>query len=252
MTKRLALAAMALALCMGAGAAPAEPTLDEDFGLKVRAYLLAHPEIILEVFDLLEAQQAQAERAESGARIAQFSEQLFGRDELGPGDGYFGNPDGAVRVVQFFDYQCSYCKANVPELSSALSSRDDVVVFLKELPILGPESEKASRIALAVRLLYGNSAYLAFHDSLMVHRGPLSDAAISGIIEASGLDYAAVSAKATGAEIEAIIDANKALAADLSINGTPAFVFQDAVVAGLMGADQLTEAFDRNAQASGK
>lgn len=237
---------VALAIAGGGTAAAAqEAQYTKEFGESVRAYLLDNPNVVLEVFTLLE-QQKRAEKAQAAsASISQYSSQLFASD-----DARKGSPDAPIVVVEFFDYSCGYCKAALPELTQAMAGRDDVTVVMKEFPILGAASEKASRLALAVRAEHGDEAYLGFHNALLSQKGQLNDATLSMLVGAAGYDFTALAARSVEADISATIAENKRLAQSLSINGTPAFVFEDELVGGMMTADRLTAKFDMLAQSA--
>ncbi|WP_441869484.1 DsbA family protein [Phaeovulum sp. W22_SRMD_FR3] len=235
------------AACVGIGSAAAAepPSYSPEFGESVRAYLLDNPKVVLEVFTLLEQQERAAKAEAASVTIAEYGDQLFRSD-----DARKGAADAKIVVVEFFDYQCGYCKAALPELTRAMAGRDDVAVVLKEFPILGPASERASRLALAVRAVHGDEAYLGFHNALLSQKGQLNDATLSMLVGAAGYDFDALSVRSGGADISASIASNKRLAQGLAINGTPAFVFEDEVVGGMMGQERMMAAFDRVASSS--
>ncbi|PTE19395.1 disulfide bond formation protein DsbA [Cereibacter changlensis JA139] len=241
---RTAIAALALAAAFSTPGSAGEPAYTPEFGASVRAYLLDNPEVVLEVFRLLEGQERAKKTQAASASIAKVADQLFQSD-----DARKGRADAPVIAVEFFDYQCGYCKAALPELAQAMEGRDDVAVVLKEFPILGPASKRASRIALAVRALHGDDAYLGFHNALLLQKGELNDATLSMLAEAAGFDFDALSVRSNEADISATIAANWRLAQTLSINGTPAFVFEDELVGGMMNAERLTQKFDLLAKA---
>ena len=227
----------------GATAQAEVPAYTPEFGESVRAYLLAHPEVVLDVFTILEQQERAAKAQQATVTITEYADQLFQSE-----DARKGADDGDVVVVEFFDYQCGYCKAALPELMQAMDGRTDVTVVLKEFPILGPASDRASRLALAVRKLHGDDAYLGFHNALLSQKGQLNDATLAMLVGAAGYDFDALSSRSTEADISATIASNKRLAQALNINGTPAFVFEDEVVGGMMTQDRMVATFDRVAR----
>ncbi|MCL4068171.1 DsbA family protein [Pseudomonas sp. GX19020] len=240
-------AVLAVGLAFG-GMAAAEGVGEQDlrvdyspeFGAGVRAYLLDNPEVVLEVFTILEQQETAKKGQAQIVLIAEHAEQLFAG-----GDAAKGNPSAPIRVVEFFDYSCGYCKAALAEVTTALEGRDDVALILKEFPILGQASENAARLAMAVRAEHGDAAYVAFHNALLGQKGALNDATLATLAGAAGYDFDALMQRGRGADIRATIAANKRLAQALSINGTPAFVFEDELVGGMMQADRLIASFDR-------
>jgi protein-disulfide isomerase len=112
---------------------------------------------------------------------------------------------------------------------------------IKELPILGEESVVASRYAIAVQLVAGNEAYYDIHNTLMEYQGSFTDASLSRISEAFGLDHDAVMEAMNGNDVTAIIDENRALAAALAITGTPSFAFEDQMVRGYVPLAQMEQ-----------
>lgn len=213
---------------------------DPDFGQNVRSYLLSNPEVILEVFAILENKENEKKAKVSRELIVQYNNQLFSG-----GDVRKGAEAPAVTLVEFFDYRCTYCKRVFPEVSALLDSRADVAVVMKEFPILGPQSEAASRAALAVRALHGDAAYLKIHDAFMGHTGEFTDRDLARLVETAGFDPVAVQSRIQGDDIAEIIRANRSLAAKLGINGTPAFVFEDSIAPGMMSYEQITSEVDR-------
>lgn len=210
------------------------------FDAMVREYLLRNPEVILEVFAILERQENEKKVVATTALLADHRSALFES-----GDARKGVEAPAVTFVEFFDYRCTYCKRAFPEISAALEGRTDVAMVLKEFPILGPQSEAASRTALAVRALHGDAAYLTIHDAFMQHAGEFTDRDLARLVEVAGFDPVAVQARSQGGDIAEIIRGNKALAAKLGVNGTPAFVFEDNIAPGMMSADQIVDEITR-------
>lgn len=240
-TARFLIATGATVVSMiGTTAAAEVPAYSPEFGTGVRGYLLDNPEVILEVFTLLEQAEREAKVKQASATIGESAEQLFNS-----GDPRKGVKDAKVVFVEFFDYQCGYCKAALAEVTQALAGRDDVAVVLKEFPILGAASEQASRLALAMRAVHGDEAYLGFHNALLSHKAQLNDAALTMLVEAAGYNYDQLSARAMEQDISQTIAENKQLAQSLSINGTPAFVFDDELVGGMMTADRLSAKIDQ-------
>lgn len=231
---------LAAILALASTPVAAQQGYSEEFAAAARAWLLDNPEVVLEVFSILETQELSRKATEQTAMIGEHAEALFAS-----ADARKGNPEGKIELVEFFDYACGYCRAALAELTTALEGRDDVAVVLKEFPILGPASEQAARLALAIRAEHGDLAYIGFHNALLSQKGPLNDALLRMLVEAAGYDFDTLLARGKASDVEAIIGANRALARSLQINGTPAFVFRDELVPGMMSADRLQEAFDR-------
>jgi protein-disulfide isomerase len=229
-----------LALVLSAPASAEEPMTPaevEAIEQVVHDYLLKHPEVILEAIDALKARSAQQAADTQRRAVAERRDELL-RDAAAP---VGGNPDGAVTVVEFFDYQCPYCKAVAASLIKTVEAQDDVRIVFKEFPILGPASEFAAKAALAANR---QDKYLDFHLGLMAARGQLTEAMVLGIAERSGLDMDRLRKDMEAPEIAETIARNQALADALQIRGTPAFVIGDQVVPGAISMEDLRKLID--------
>lgn len=198
----------------------------------VREYLLRNPELILEVMEELEAKQK--EQAVSAARegILKHKAALF----ASPHD-FVHNPKGTVPVVEFFDYQCGYCKQVFPVLRQAQQEADVRFIF-KEIPILGEASVVAAKAAIAARR---QEKYVELHAALMEHRGRLSEEAVMSLAADVGLDVGQLRSDMARPEVAAAIEANLSLARSLGIRGTPTIIIGDALAPGAIDSAQLRE-----------
>jgi protein-disulfide isomerase len=234
------LAATCLALGL-ATAAPAQSTMTAAeraaFGAEVRAYLLANPEILSEMVALLEERQQAATEAEDGALVAAEAAALFD-------DGFSfvgGNPEGDVTIVEFLDYQCSFCRRAHGEIMSLLSEDGNIRWIVKEMPILGPASETASRAAIATLIAAGPEAYAILNDHLMRLEGPVTDTSLDAGLVAAGVDPAEIRAGMADPEVDRRLAETRALAERLAIQGTPSFVFGDRMVRGFVTAEVMRD-----------
>lgn len=200
----------------------------EEFRDEVRAYLLENPEILTQMVGILETRQADAAEALDRDRVAARTSDLFE-------DGFSwvgGAPDGDVTVVEFLDYQCGYCRKAHPEFVELLESDGRIRWIVKELPVLGPGSELAARAAIATLIAEGPEAYGRLNDTLLRGEGPINDASLDAALREAGLDPALVRAGMGDPEVTRRLDATRALAMYLEIQGTPAFVFEDRMLRG--------------------
>lgn len=213
------------------GAAPADQAAFEE---RVRAYLLAHPEVIVEALKELDRRQKAEAEVQQRQAIAEHRDSLL----ASAGDPVAGNPDGAVTVVEFFDYRCPYCKAVAKDMLETLEAEGDVRIVFKEFPILGPDSQIAAKAALAANL---QSKYLPFHMALMAHKGTLDRDAIIGIAGQVGLDTVRLEQDMESPEVATVIARNMAIADSLDIGGTPAFVVGDTLIPGAVDMKTLRD-----------
>lgn len=228
---RLALAATAaltLAACQGRTGGEN----DAAFGARVRAYLLAHPEVLQEVAQRLDAKQAADERAQAErdkARAEALLPQLRPAIERDSAD-FVANPAGAVTVTEFYDYRCPHCVDAAPAVVALVHANPDVRFVFKEMPIFGPVSEHAARAALAVRKAGGDG--LGLYAAFMAAR-PLTDQTIDQIARAKGARAQDLGG-AFADEANRHIAQTGALFTRLGLGGTPAFIIGDQVI---LGAD---------------
>lgn len=203
----------------------------------VRDYLLTHPEILLEAMEALEKKQ-QAEGEKAAAEALKSNRKALEQNAMSP---VGGNPKGDVTLVEFFDYNCGYCKRTHPERSAAVKGDGKVRVVYKEFPILAPSSKEAAKAALAANR---QGKYEAFHTALMTHEGRLDSDAIRATAKEVGLDMKKLEQDMGDPAIEAEIKANMELAQKLGIRGTPGFVIGDTVVPGAIETEQFISLFN--------
>ncbi|MFP6773858.1 MAG: DsbA family protein [Alphaproteobacteria bacterium] len=205
--------------------------------LIIRNYLLANPELLVEVVQKLEERQRAKEKSDLIGAIKSNRKALFASTT-----DFIVNPLGRVPVVEFFDYQCGYCKKFLPSVTRLLKADKTVRFVFKEFPILGPVSVTASRAALAAKM---QGKYLAFHNAVLGLRRRLSEALIYQIAGDVGLDVARLKTDMKKPEITAIIDGNRKLAAAMGIRGTPSIVIGEQMAPGAISYEQLTAMVDQ-------
>jgi len=199
----------------------------------IRDYLLANPEILEEAFTALQQKRQLAEQQNRNRALTDERDTL----ENSARQAVTGNPDGDVTLVEFFDYQCQYCRRVVPSLRALLAEDQDLKVVFKEFPILGEASVTAARAALAAR---EQDRYLPFHFALMSARD-LSLGSIMALAESVGLDTERLAGDMQSPAIETHLQANLALARELGIEGTPAFVIGDELIPGAVDKTRLAQ-----------
>ena len=215
------LACLALTGLMIAGCSRAQ---DAGFGDKVRAYLMAHPEVIREAVQKLQENDQAAADLKAKVSLKQYRKAL----EQDPRD-FVANPNGKITVTEFYDYRCPHCINAAPAVLGIIKNNPDVRFVFKEMPIFGDISERAARAALAVKKAGGD--YVGFYQAAMSTRG-LDAAGIARLSRQYGLDPAAVEASPARDAADAQIEDVHRLATALNIDGTPTFVVGDTVIPG--------------------
>jgi protein-disulfide isomerase len=217
------LTSLAVGLTIGLAACSPAKMEDKAFGQKVRAYLLEHPELLQEMSDRLQQKQRSQEAAVAKAGIKK-NRMALERDSR---DIVF-NPDGKITVVEFFDYQCSYCKLTAPEVVELVRQNPDVRVVLKDFIIFGPTSEYAAKAMLAAK---DSGKSLALFQAMMAEK-PLTEQAVDRILTEQGLNPAGLKAEMAKPQIAKHLADTHTLAQELGLVGTPAFVIGDTLVPG--------------------
>ena len=230
-------ALFALAVCGVSGPASADSFSDtqrSDIEAIVKNYLVTHPEVLEEAMTELSKRQAAAETQKHEASIAQNSEAIFNS----PRQVVLGNKDGDVTFVEFFDYNCGYCKRAMADMLDLLKNDSKLKVVLKEFPVLSEGSVEAAKVAVAVRMQDPTGKkYLDFHQKLLGGRGPADKARAIAAAKDAGLDTARIEKDLASPEVKATIEENFKLAEEMGLNGTPSYVIGKQIVVGAVGLD---------------
>ena len=238
---RTCVVALAILLCT-AGAPVAQDAEFTERELEViddriRSFILANPEVVLRSLRELQ-EQTELEQVEQRRGLVR---DLVAEIELDPDDPVLGNPDGDVTLVEFFDYQCGFCKRMTGPLFETARADGRVRLVMKEFPILGPVSEIAARAALASRR---QGRYEDMHIALMSLRGRLTEQVVLQTARELGLDVDRLEADMVDPELARIYGKVRALANRLDINGTPTLIIGDELVAGAIDAGRLQALID--------
>ena len=211
----------------------APPIDDADFGDAVERYLLAHPDILDRVSDVLADQKEEARRTRDRDIIASNADDIF----ASPSDPVLGNPDGDVTLVELFDYNCTYCRSSMPEIAALLAEDKQLRLVLKEFPILSPGSIQAARVGILVTKQ--GADYWAFHEALFSGRGQVDGAAALKAAQDLGLDASSLRTALETPEVTEVLDKNYAVADALGVTGTPTFIIGDEIISGAVGYKAL-------------
>jgi protein-disulfide isomerase len=204
----------------------------------VREYLIAHPEVIQEAMNELEKRQTAAQEEKHKVAVKEHAKALFSS----PRQVTLGNPKGNVTFVEFFDYNCGYCKRAMTDMLTLMKDDSNLKVVLKEFPVLGPGSVEAAQVAVAVRMQDpSGKKYLEFHQKLLGGRGHADKAHALAVAKDVGLDMTKLEKDMNGPEVKATLQEDFKLAEALGLNGTPSYVVGENVVVGAIGLEGLRE-----------
>src|SRR6476620_8681748 len=237
---RLALTA-GIILTLGTFAGHAQAISDAqrgDIEKIIREYLIAHPEVLQDAMAELEKKQAADEAAKAQSAVKDNAETIFNSSR----QVVTGNPQGDVTFVEFFDYNCGYCKRAMEDMFALMKSDHKLKVVLKEFPVLGPGSVEAARVAVAVRMQdKTGKKYMDFHQKLLSGRGQADKARELAVAKQDGLDATQIERDMASDEVKVTLEESVKLAEKLGLNGTPSYVIGTNVVIGAVGLDKLKE-----------
>ncbi|MEJ2623532.1 MAG: DsbA family protein [Pseudolabrys sp.] len=198
--------------------------------------LVQHPEVIEEAIQTLQQRQQAATAAQQKAAVRAHAKQVF----AAPDHVVLGNPKGNVTFVEFFDYNCGYCKHAMGDMLTLLKSDKNLKVLLKEYPILGPGSIEAAKVAVAVRM-QAPQKYLAFHTKLLGGRGHADKARALAVAKEIGLNMDQVRKDMNSDAVKKMLSTDITLGQTLGLNGTPSYIIGDNVVVGAVGLKELKQ-----------
>ncbi len=228
-----------VALCASVSLPVAANALDDaqkkEMGDFIKEYLIANPEIMLDVQRALETRQAEAQNAKATAAVIANKQAIFDS----PDDVVLGNPKGDVTVVEFFDYNCGYCKRAVHDMVNIISSDPNVRFVLKEFPILGPDSVAAHKVASAFKAL-APEKYQQFHLAILGSRDHATEASVIAVAESLGVKEADLRAEMKARPNDEAVQKVYELANSLGVTGTPSYVVGNEAVFGAIGESALT------------
>lgn len=213
---------------------------------EVRAYLLEHPEVLIEAMDVLQQREEAASLARDEQVVSTHDDVIFNS----PDDWVGGNPDGDITLVEFMDYRCGYCRKAYDEVDKLIRTDGNIRFVVKEFPILGEASMLSAQFAIALRQLHGDEAYGRAHDALMTLRGEPTPETLARLATDLGLESQPIMDRMNAPEVQAVIQANYALAEKMQITGTPAFVLKDMVMRGYAPLETMQD-FVADARADG-
>ena len=194
--------------------------------------ILEKPQILIEALSILQ------ERENAALVEAQSTALTELRDDFEQNAPIFGNLDGSVTLVEFFDYNCGYCRRAAPEVKAVLETSKDVRIVYREFPILGPGSEIAARASLAAR---NQGKYQQFHEAMMALNGQAFEASVMEVAGDVGLDLEVLKTDMQSDLVNDHIAASLRLAEALRITGTPTFVLGDEIIPGVIERGTLLE-----------
>lgn len=240
-----------LAVCVGlivslGGQAQAQNTLTRtEIEQIVEDYIMNNPETILNSVDQYTANQ-RARAEDAATESLEVNRPRIFDDGKHP---FAGNPNGNVTIVEFFDYNCGYCKKALANIMTLLGEDPELKVIFIDLPILGASSEKAARWSLAAA---DQNLYFEFHVALMENSGRVTDGALMSVAEQVGMDMDKAQAYIQSDDVRNQLLENLDIATQIGISGTPGFIFGDEIIRGYIEVDEMRKGIEFKRQEAAK
>ena len=204
----------------------------------VREYLVKNPEVLQEAIAELERRQQESQKLAQRSAIGEMRDTLA----ASAGSTVVANPAGDATLVEFFDYNCGYCKRALSDIRTLMKGDPKLRVVLKDFPVLAPESLEASRVDLAVKQQLKGEKLFDFHVKLMETRGRVNGERAIAVAREMGVDVARLQKDMESDEVKSAIQENVGLADRLGLTGTPAFLVGEDVISGAVGVEPLRKA----------
>ena len=216
------------------------PAQKQELGEFIKEYLVSHPEVLRDAIVALDKRDKEVAEAARQKAVTDRAGPLFSS----PFQANVGNPNGGATLVEFFDYNCHYCKGALPDVAKLIKDDPNLKVVLKDFPVLGPGSVEAARVASAARNQLPGERFWTFHSKLLSMKGPVGKAEALEVAKDIGLDMARLAKDTQNPEVNTGLQDTMSMADALQINGTPSFVVGQEVVVGAVGYDQLKDKID--------
>jgi protein-disulfide isomerase len=216
-------------------AAPAEVAQIDPTQLNpmIESFLMGDPKILQRMSVALDSTMRAEERAKAGTAIATMRDKIFND----PGQVVLGNPEGDVTLVEFFDYNCGYCRNALPDLATLLAEDPNLRVVLKEFPILSNESIDAARVAVLVG--EADVDYWTFHETLFTSRAQVDKQVALAAAADLGLSPVSLELDMGTEAVSQTIQTSYEIAKALNITGTPTYIIGNEIIPGAIGIDEL-------------
>ena len=195
-------------------------------------YLMNNGEVIIESVESYQVKAEEESRKLADEKASKFINDL--PDNLP----MTGNPKGDITLIEFFDYNCGYCRRALEEIQTVLKTDDNLKVIFMDMPILGPSSLEVSKWSLAA---HEQDKYFDYHQALLNHTGQKTEKVMADLAEKAGLDVEKLKKDKDNEKIENTLKANVEAAQDMNIRGTPGFIIDGKIYPGYMPASRIKQ-----------
>lgn len=212
-------------------ATPTAKAHDDEIQTIIREYILENGDVVMEAVERYQKREQEEQFQKSAEKLEELMPKLTSADAPS-----VGNADAPITIVEFFDYNCGYCKRAVPDIQKVLKKHDDVRFVFREMPILGPPSVKAAEWAMAA---HKQGKYFDYHVALMQHQGGKDEKTLSNLAKSVGLDVEQMKKDANSDAVKKMIEEDIGISQEIGIRGTPAFVIDGVLHRGYLGPEGL-------------
>lgn len=206
----------------------------------LRDALFAHPEVLRDALVEMDRRQKADEEAQRVSAVNDQASKIFNS----PRQAVLGNPNGNLTLVEFFDYNCAYCKKSLDDVARLIKTDPQLRIVIKDFPVLGPGSVEAAQVATALRNQFQGDKYWQFHQKLLASHGPVGRAQALAVARELGADMDRLQKDAATTETRDSIQEVMQIADKLQLTGTPTFVLGSDVVVGAVGYDEIRTHLD--------
>ena len=208
-----------------------------EIGKIVKDYLLQNPEVLRDAMTELDEREKNAEADTRRKTLADIAGPLV----TAPDGFVIGNPNGKVTLVEFFDYNCGYCKRALSDLDRLMKDNKDLKVVLRDFPILSPSSVDAALVAAAAHEQFPGDKFWDYHRKLLGMRGLVGREQALAVAKDMGADMDKLAKDAAKPQVREAIQGSDVFAKSLNLNGTPSYVVSDDVLVGAVGFDEINQ-----------
>ncbi len=206
----------------------------------IRDYLINNPDVLRDALAEMERRQKEADASARQKAVSDAAPQIFNS----PNQAVLGNPNGKVTLVEFFDYNCGYCKKSLDDIARLVKEDSDLRLVIKDFPVLGPGSIEAAEVATALRKQFSGDKYWQYHYKLLGMKGQVGRAQAISVAKDMGANLDQLNRDLAAPETKSSIQEVMKIADGLQLTGTPSFVLGNDVVIGAVGYDELKSEID--------
>ena len=233
----LAVGVLCAGYSMPARAEAFTPEQKKELEVLFKDYIQKNPEVILESVQAYQIKEDERRQKSAQENLKEYKEKLVNNLDLPSA----GNPEGDVTVVEFFDYNCGYCKKAYEDVMKLLEEDNGVRVVFIDLPILSEESRVMAKMSMAAQ---SQGKYFDAHKALMGYRGPRGEENFLKVLAEAGVDVEKMKAEMVSPDIDVALGRYAKIANDLNIRGTPGFVVGDSLMPGYVGLEGMKHAIE--------